>query len=272
MGVGGRGECVGRGGIRKNKQTRIICNCFPCCPVRVREKHYWSLLYSAILRSWADSLRSHVILHEWIAFYSAFWISTEVVYLQRWHGWCHKNLPPSRHILCTPYNHAPCHFKTSKRNLCALATYLRIFFMLAYDSNLGPNQVFLLTWTGSCDSVVTWPRRTMAAPLCRFFVCPIPGSHSGKHPVKRERCIQSLYHVLPGFMRMYYYIFCTISEGEGKLVLSLMCSTMLWCEKSLHDGDQHNLLFTMDMDYESRRKLCDMPTSRLYSELVYCRI
>ena len=33
---------------------------------------YWSLLYSAILRSRADLLRSHVILHEWIAFYSAF--------------------------------------------------------------------------------------------------------------------------------------------------------------------------------------------------------
>ena len=34
--------------------------------------YYWSLLYSAILRSRADSLCSHVILHEWIAFYSAF--------------------------------------------------------------------------------------------------------------------------------------------------------------------------------------------------------
>ena len=34
--------------------------------------YYWSLLYSSMLRSWADSLRSHVILHEWIAFYSAF--------------------------------------------------------------------------------------------------------------------------------------------------------------------------------------------------------
>ena len=29
---------------------------------------WWLLLYSAILRSRADSLRSHVILHEWIAF------------------------------------------------------------------------------------------------------------------------------------------------------------------------------------------------------------
>ena len=31
----------------------------------------WSLLYSAVLRSRADSLRSHVILYEWLAFYSA---------------------------------------------------------------------------------------------------------------------------------------------------------------------------------------------------------
>ena len=34
--------------------------------------YYWSLLYNAILRSPADSLHSHVILHEWIAFYCAF--------------------------------------------------------------------------------------------------------------------------------------------------------------------------------------------------------
>ena len=43
-------------------------------------------------------------------------VSTEVVYLQRWHGWCHKNLlseSQSRRVLCTPYNHAPCHFMQS---------------------------------------------------------------------------------------------------------------------------------------------------------------
>ena len=34
--------------------------------------YYWSLLYSVLLRFRADSLHSHVILHEWIAFYSAF--------------------------------------------------------------------------------------------------------------------------------------------------------------------------------------------------------
>ena len=35
------------------------------------------------------------------------------MYLQRCHGWCHKNLLPSRRVLCTPYNHAPCHFMQS---------------------------------------------------------------------------------------------------------------------------------------------------------------
>ena len=34
-------------------------------------------------------------------------------YLHRWHGWCHMKLLPSRRVLCTPYNHAPCHFMQS---------------------------------------------------------------------------------------------------------------------------------------------------------------
>jgi len=53
--------------------------------------YYWSLLYSAILRSRADSPRSHVTLHEWIAssflllFHSAF-----LFYLFFWYPpkWC----------------------------------------------------------------------------------------------------------------------------------------------------------------------------------------
>ena len=46
-------------------------------------------------------------------FIARFSISTEVVYLQRWHGWCHMKLLPSRCVLCTPYNHTPCHFMQS---------------------------------------------------------------------------------------------------------------------------------------------------------------
>ena len=40
-----------------------------------------------------------------------FWISTKVVHLQRWHGWCHMELLPSRRKFCVPHNnHAPSHF------------------------------------------------------------------------------------------------------------------------------------------------------------------
>ena len=44
-------------------RTLAVVSDYDCC---------WSLLYSTILRSRADSLHSHVILHEWIAFYGAF--------------------------------------------------------------------------------------------------------------------------------------------------------------------------------------------------------
>ena len=59
----------------------------------------------------------------WVnSFYSAFfWISTEVVYLQRWHGWCHKNLLPERVSLgefCV-------HHTTMRRVTSCKATYVR---------------------------------------------------------------------------------------------------------------------------------------------------
>ena len=31
-----------------------------------------------------------------------------MVYLQRWHGWCHMKLLP-------PYNHVPCYFRQSHK-------------------------------------------------------------------------------------------------------------------------------------------------------------
>ena len=61
----------------------------------------WSLLYSAILHSQADSLCSHMILHEWLAFQT----TTKVVHLQRWHGWCHMKL---LHLACSVYSIQPC--------------------------------------------------------------------------------------------------------------------------------------------------------------------
>ena len=72
---------------------------------------WWLLLHSAILRSRADSLRLHAILHEWLAFYSAFlnihWsgVLTALAWLVP-----HETAAILAEVLCTPYNHALCHF------------------------------------------------------------------------------------------------------------------------------------------------------------------
>ena len=54
-----------------------------------------------------------------------------MVYLQRWHGWYHMKLLPSGRVLCTPYNHAPCHFMqshTRKVYVClAVTCHLRFW-------------------------------------------------------------------------------------------------------------------------------------------------
>ena len=53
------------------------------------------------------------------------------MYLQRWHGWCHMNLLPSRRVLCTLYNHAPYHFMQShirKVYACLAVTCHRHFW------------------------------------------------------------------------------------------------------------------------------------------------
>ena len=46
-----------------------------------------------------------------------------MVYLQRWHGWCHMKLQPSRRTFCV--HHAPCHFMQShirKAYACSVVT------------------------------------------------------------------------------------------------------------------------------------------------------
>ena len=79
-----RGTCA----IPSCFQWWIFLLQLPCCVVVIRtdyvqkninsatsiynNNNYWSLLYSTVLRSRADSLRSHVILHEWLAFHGAF--------------------------------------------------------------------------------------------------------------------------------------------------------------------------------------------------------
>jgi len=74
--------------------------------ISVKPTSFWLIddcLYSAILCSRADSLCSHVDLHEWLAFYSAFlnihWtgVLTALTWLM------HMKLLPSRHKFCIHY-------------------------------------------------------------------------------------------------------------------------------------------------------------------------
>ena len=71
-----------------------------------------------------------MVLHEWLAFYSAFfWISTEVVYLQRWHGWCHMKLQPSRRKSCV-------HHTTMLHVTSCKTTYFKVYACLAVTCHL----------------------------------------------------------------------------------------------------------------------------------------
>ena len=95
-----------------------------------------------------------------------FWISTKVVYLQRWHGWRHMKLLPFQSVLCTPYNLAPCHFMQShihKVHTClATCTFRRVTDLLHAT-------VVTQGWNGYPNkSTESWPwRRKFSCHSCR---------------------------------------------------------------------------------------------------------
>ena len=111
---------------------------------------WWLLFYSAILRSRADSLRSHVILHEWLAFYSAFLnihrsgVLTALAWLVP-----HETAAVSAQVLCTPYNHAPCHFMQShiRKVYTCLAAICHLHFW-QNDRDLLRATAVTWGWTG----------------------------------------------------------------------------------------------------------------------------
>ena len=73
--------------------------------------HFYTALFSTLEQTHCACMW---FSHEWLAFYSTFFfISTEVVYLWCWHGWCHVKLLLYRRIPSTPYIQAPCHFMQS---------------------------------------------------------------------------------------------------------------------------------------------------------------
>ena len=91
-------------------------------------------LFSALEQTHCARMWVYLSNQLFIARFLLFFISTEVAHLQRWHGWCHKKLLPSRRILYTPYNHAPCHVMQSHIHKVR----------------------FLAEWPGSRATAVTW--------------------------------------------------------------------------------------------------------------------
>ena len=69
--------------------------------------------YSPLL----SRLTAHACDSTWVnsfLYYSSVFLNINLggilTLLQHWYGWCHMKLLLLWHVLCTPYNHAPCHF------------------------------------------------------------------------------------------------------------------------------------------------------------------
>ena len=92
-----------------------------------------------------------------------FWISTEVVYLQRWHGWRHMKLLPSQCILCMPYNHAPCYYMQS--HIRKVYTWLAVTCHLHFWQN----DQGLLRATAVNIKIMS---RTCRFETCRYLQLP----------------------------------------------------------------------------------------------------
>ena len=97
------------------------------------------MMMIAIFCSRADSLRSHVTLHEWLAFYCAFLnihrsgVLTALAWLVP-----HETDAILVQVQCTLYNHAPSHFMQS--HIC------KVYACLAVTCHL---HLLLAEWPGS---------------------------------------------------------------------------------------------------------------------------
>ena len=91
-------------------------------------------------------MRSHVVLHEWLAFHSAFLnihrsgVLTALAWLVS-----HETAAVSMQVLCTPYNRAPCHIMQSQIR--------KVYVCLAVTCHL---HLWQNDWDLLCATVVTW--------------------------------------------------------------------------------------------------------------------
>ena len=126
----------------------------------------WSLLYSAILRSRADSLPS-CCMWFWMSdqpFVASFeypppWCTYSAVRLI--YGRYHVKLLPSRRVLCTPCNLSPCHVTSCKSHIGRVHACLAVTCHLHFWQNDG--DLLLRQHGGGKDTEIRvstegWPR------------------------------------------------------------------------------------------------------------------
>ena len=106
-----------------------------------------------------------------------------MVYLQRWHGWCHMKLPAvSAQVLCTPYNHALCHFMQShiRKVYACLAVTCHLHFW-QNDRDLLRATAVTRGWERIPPSAVVTGFLHLEDPELIFFLLPLkPGVGQNK--------------------------------------------------------------------------------------------
>ena len=85
------------------------------CMLSVKENVFWLFLSLFSALEYTHCARMWLYMSESL-FIVRFWISTKVVYLQHWHGWCHMKLLPSQHRFCV--HHTTMHHVTSCKATC----------------------------------------------------------------------------------------------------------------------------------------------------------
>ena len=96
------------------------------------------------------------------------------------HGWCQVKLQPSRRVLCTPYNHAPCHFMQSHiRKVRACLSVTCRLYLWQNDRDLLHDTAVTRGWNGyrnkSQHRKLAPEKKILPPPLQRFD--PRPFSH-----------------------------------------------------------------------------------------------
>ena len=148
---------------------RTGCVCCCCFWLMMADVALFSALLSRLtallsrLTALLSRLTALVRGSTWVtSFRAPFWISTEVVYLQRWH----ETAAVSAQVLCTSYDHAPCHFMQSHvLKVCAcLAVTCHLHFWQNDRDLLCATAVTQDTEIRVSTESWPWRRKSPAAP------------------------------------------------------------------------------------------------------------